>query len=387
MYSNPQTQRTARGIITVCGLLFVAFSFCYLYYFQADLLALAQHVYSDGRTVYHPILSSILLTGLFTIVGVLLTHYVRLPIRALALAWTPSFLLLGCISDISFPHIFPHSDGAPWWMFAVLFVIWLVAFYFASANTDTKNTNGYSTTFEYPNFLIFALNMILVPLLGNTDTRTHLELKWEREIANGDLEQVLHWNHAARGEMPRVLYPMQAYALSVRGVIGDSLFCYPTISSSQRLLPNLADTLLPMSIDTIFRNHLGVFPSESDYSASKFLCDATRDTLAREPIMDYVLSAMLLDCDLKKYADYLPEVHTVNDSLPQHFHEAIILVAREYPELTDYKPTDSLRNCLNEYIEAIRDSSVLAPEIADSVRDVYRNSYWRYYYQHNKKRN
>ena len=48
----------------VCSLLFAVFVFLYLLFFQGDLLFYAQHVLSDGMTVYNPLIGAVILTTL-----------------------------------------------------------------------------------------------------------------------------------------------------------------------------------------------------------------------------------------------------------------------------------------------------------------------------------
>lgn len=40
----------------VCAVAFILFSLVYLYYYQTDILAAAQHIASGGRTHYEPVL-------------------------------------------------------------------------------------------------------------------------------------------------------------------------------------------------------------------------------------------------------------------------------------------------------------------------------------------
>ena len=45
---------------TICNIVFVSFCFCYLYYYQADLLSLMQYTYSDGQTHYNRLWGAVL---------------------------------------------------------------------------------------------------------------------------------------------------------------------------------------------------------------------------------------------------------------------------------------------------------------------------------------
>ena len=47
----------------MCAILFLCFSFLYLYEYQADVLAVAQHVLSDGQTHYNRTIGAVLITA------------------------------------------------------------------------------------------------------------------------------------------------------------------------------------------------------------------------------------------------------------------------------------------------------------------------------------
>lgn len=53
----------------VCAIAFLLFTFFYLYDYQADLLTMAQHVLSGGKTVYNRNLGAILITIVLSLVS------------------------------------------------------------------------------------------------------------------------------------------------------------------------------------------------------------------------------------------------------------------------------------------------------------------------------
>ena len=50
------------SIRLMCAIVFVVFSFYWLYFFQADMMMMTQHVLSHGMTRYHPLLGTVLIT-------------------------------------------------------------------------------------------------------------------------------------------------------------------------------------------------------------------------------------------------------------------------------------------------------------------------------------
>ena len=63
MSSNVKSSTVA--IMTTCAIAFIIFVFCYLYFLQADLLALSQFAWSDGQTHYDRLVGAVLLTVVF----------------------------------------------------------------------------------------------------------------------------------------------------------------------------------------------------------------------------------------------------------------------------------------------------------------------------------
>ena len=46
----------------LCAIVFCTFSFCYLYFYQADILAVEQHLLSGGKTHYDRTIGAVLIT-------------------------------------------------------------------------------------------------------------------------------------------------------------------------------------------------------------------------------------------------------------------------------------------------------------------------------------
>ena len=61
-YNNPHKNSSTVGIRLMCAIVFLTFTFGFLYFFQADILAVAQHVLSGGLTHYNCLTGAVLLT-------------------------------------------------------------------------------------------------------------------------------------------------------------------------------------------------------------------------------------------------------------------------------------------------------------------------------------
>ena len=99
---NSHRQKTAGLIRYSCGILFMLFSFCYLFFLHGELLAEAQFVYSNGITTYNLLIGAIIITVVLQIVQWIVGLLSNLPTRWHALSYLPSMVvLLSCSSQIS----------------------------------------------------------------------------------------------------------------------------------------------------------------------------------------------------------------------------------------------------------------------------------------------
>ena len=75
----------------MCAVVFFVFTFCYLYFYQADVLAMAQHVLSGGKTRYNSLIGAVLITLVLYLLQLLVFAVTRLYKRAHALTYFPSY--------------------------------------------------------------------------------------------------------------------------------------------------------------------------------------------------------------------------------------------------------------------------------------------------------
>lgn len=59
MAKNRKDSTTA--IKAVCAIVFILFSFSYIYFYQTPTLTYEQHILSGGVTVYHPFISAVII--------------------------------------------------------------------------------------------------------------------------------------------------------------------------------------------------------------------------------------------------------------------------------------------------------------------------------------
>ena len=112
-------------IRVVCAIVFILFSWCWLFYFQNDLLMMAQHVLSNGITHYNRLVGA---TGI-TLVLYLLQHLIhkvtRLNKSFYALTYFPSMLALGMLTDIEPDTAGGVTHAFSWWLIIFYFLLWV----------------------------------------------------------------------------------------------------------------------------------------------------------------------------------------------------------------------------------------------------------------------
>ena len=98
-----------------CAIIFIPFTYVYLAFYQADVLAVAQHVFSGGLTNYSYTLAPLLITLVLYLLQVGVYAVTRVKRRFHGLTYFPSFLILTMITDIPididrYQFIFPLGN-------------------------------------------------------------------------------------------------------------------------------------------------------------------------------------------------------------------------------------------------------------------------------------
>lgn len=406
-YRTTKARQAAQMINVTCCLLFVFFCFVYLFLFQGDVMSMAQHVLSHGRTAYHTLLYSSLITIALALVGSALVYYIHVPIRYRALLWMPCFGILGFLSDFNLPSVIRESHGNDIWAFLLLIVVFFVSLFLVKSLKEKLNDTSTFVSFLWPNLFILAIGMSFTCLVGNTDKTLHYELRMERLLVDEKYDDVLRICADDPHPSRCVMYT-RAYALSCLGEMGERLFTYNNNLGSDALLPAPADSLRPANIPKRLRETLGGFPYK-DMNATRFLQHFASDTLATDRVHDYLLCGLLLDKDLPTFADSLISYYSNRDSimqmrhelevennkrrfprkltfdpviiskLPRHYAEALLLYSRITTNpIAVLDDDETLQNYL-DFTEQQKTAKTPAEQEA-LCRSYYNNTYWCYYY-------
>lgn len=376
-YNKSDMKNSTAVIQAVCAIVFCAFSFAYLYFMQADIMAMAQHVLSKGATHYDRLIGAVLITLFLQIVQVGFFIFTRLYRYTHALTYFPSLLILAVISDVS-PRIDFGLDWGAWvWIVPLLLVLWyILVFIFRGASPKAKDPEGLFSRMMWVNMLTMAVMFFLVGITGNTDSVFHYRMRAERCLLKKDNKGALDAGIKSL-ETDSCLTMIRVYALAREGKLGEELFSYPIKGTSSDIVPTKTGAHCMMyPNDSIYR-FLGAIPRK-DMRATDYLRALLRSGQASAAVKDYVLCGLLIDKKIDAFASALPRFYDINDSLPRNYREALTLYThiRSNPQVvyhnnvmdTDFKDMQMLEKQYHTFAERKK-----------AVYEQYKGTYWWYY--------
>lgn len=390
------------GTITIrvmCALLFLLFTFCWLYFFQGDMLAVAQHGLSGGKTHYDVTIGALIITAVLFVLHLLVYAFTRLSRASHALTYLPSFLLLAFVSTVSYPFRW----GAWLWAGPLVLILWGLTAWLARKLpplVGIGRDNGLFSRCAWINYLLMAVMMMIVTGLSNTNGVAHHTAHAESALMRGDTDEALRAGEKSL-ETDENLTMLRVLALSQRGELGDRLFEYALAGSSADLLPlRESHSRLMLMADTIVWDFFGLRPdSIRQYGAqvlnvSQYLdslaCDTTHiltaDSSATVPLVnkaalrDYRLAGQLIDRQIDAFVLSLPDHYALDaDSLPRHYREALVLYQQRRDTLFAY--SDSLM--LLRWHDFCRYDSLYPQKSERRIRseEDFRGTYWYYFFE------
>lgn len=363
---------------TICNIVFVSFCFCYLYYYQADLLSLMQYTYSDGQTHYNHLW------------GAVLTALLLLSVNLLAIrrnkefhtfsAWTffPSAILLTFITggrqtedlNLSFGFIACMSLIA-----VCLYVIFSKCIRnFIRTNSEKINNNSFIKNL-WINLLIITVQFMYVCAFSNSDRLFHARLHVLQSLCEKDYDEALS-TVVKLETSDRQLTTLIVYTLSKKNMLAERLFEYTLRGGSVSLLPDSTLTS-KFGFDEIY-HHLNLkIPGNQIHNSIEFI----RHGRGRnKQAADYILCGYLMDKNLDAFVENITKYYDINDLLPKHYREALTLYVHSHTA-----PKVIFKNSIMD--ADFQDYQNMEHDITDTeerknkLRDTYGNTYW-YYYQY-----
>lgn len=384
-YNHLNKNSSTVAIRLMCAIVFLSFSFVWLYCFQADVLAAAQHVLSKGLTTYKPFVGAILITLVLQSLQLIVYALTRLRKRSHALTYLPSMLSLAVITDVNSDVDGQYTLGPLWWILPIVIALWLLLVFVArmlqSVEPDAEPKGLFSRAM-WINMLTMALLIIIVVALSNSNAVFHYRMRAEARLLSGDYEGALQMG-AKSLESDADLQMIRMYALSRTGELGERLFAYPVSSHSEAMLPVEGKSKFVMYPSDSLYKFLGARPKGEMTTARYLELMQRRDSTVDHRIADYELCGLLIDkriddfvCQLRRYYS---EGDTLDiDRLPRHYREAMTL----YTHLRSRPVVVYYNSVMDEDWKNLQELEAQYPDLTERkgrVEEQYHDTYWYYY--------
>ena len=379
-YNQQRKNSSTVGLHLMCATVFVLFCFGWLYFFEAEVLMMAQHVTSGGMTHYNPLLGAVITTLVLFLLQQLVLRLTGLGKRGHALTYWPSMMLLGLLTSVR------QSEGADiewdfyWWTPVLLLLLWglivMLARQYQSIE-DNKDFGLFSAPMRI-NMLLMLMMILYVAWKGNTNAVFHYRMKAESCLMVGDMDGALKAGQKSL-ESDAPLLMLRMYALARKGELGERLFQYPITATSEQMLPtDSLSGLLMLPADTLYK-FLGARPAAPMSPMHYLQLIERKDTLpVGQAVADYKLCGYLIDRNLDGFASEIGRYYTINDSLPRHYREALTLYThqRKNPVVEYHHPVmdEDYRNLVE-----LEKKYPLSTERKGKVEEQFSGTYWYFY--------
>lgn len=377
-YNRPNRSDNTITVMVMCFVVSVVFSFLWLYCFQGDVMYVAQHVLSSGKTQYSNLWGAVvtvltlwlLQCGVYALTG--------LRQRAHALTWFPSMLALAVLTSVN-ADIDQRFTFGPWWWLAPLLLIlwgWSVVVTRSLQAYGALSGRGMFSRSVWTNMLALVAMICMVAVSANTNAVFHYRTHAEVAMLRGDYGEALRAG-ARSLETDSSLMMIRMYALSRQHQLGERLFAYPVVASSDAMLPTTPSVRLQVyPPDSVYRL-LGAIPRHA-MQPMDYIDAIIRHGQAKPAAADYLLCGYLLDRRLDDFASAIGRFYVVSDTLPRHYREALVLYThkRSKPVIVYH---DAVLDV--DYADYQEQTSryKLSSERRGKIMERYANSYWYYY--------
>ena len=375
---NKNRRRTARIIAVASGLLFSAFSFTYLSVFQKDVMEALHYSLAQGKTVYAPWMSAVLITVVLLVLRWAVNALVGLKGPLKALSYFPSCLLLGVLTDVG--HNVYHGGGISdtWgWMLPLCLVLYgVLGWLLARAARLWLNPEMPDIWVVNSNFMTLLMLCFMTIGIGNTNVHFHHELQVEEALRKQDYGRALQVAEKTM-DPSRNLTALRAYAMSRQGTMGEDLFCYPQLYGAAGLLMGTSDEkALRLNADSL-SVYLGAKPALGEPALTFFrrICE---EESGNYTTLDYYLSAVRLEKKLDEFVRAFDELYTVRDSIPYYYRQALFLDSKMHPSAVTDSADVALEELWGKYQQKQQELSGQRGE-ANYMRREFGDTYWWYY--------
>ncbi|MDE5561407.1 MAG: hypothetical protein K2J00_06385 [Bacteroidaceae bacterium] len=398
-YHYKSTQLAARFLTVACMLLFVSYSLVMFMRHQVHIVALSNYIGSGA--VDYPVVpeystlwvSAILGTLLCSIPALILLWLMHFPLRFKALAVWPSYIVLGLMTGISPSSAMSLENEIPLFSFLFFIVVSALAILFSHIYHEDRGEHAPVFNYLGVNVLISCFGMMSCMFITNTDRQLHKQLALACSVHRGDYSLIDRY-HLSETAMNNTVTSLRAYALSRRGELAYKLFLDPCLFGSDNLLPDTLPSARLYHVPTLVYSQLQAVPKGIHCNATAFLekalarrmdflsdSAATRaDSLRARPLVDYYLCALLLDRNLLRFAEVLPEYYTVDENMPTHYREAMVLYYNDELDGKHLHEDRYMDSLYNDYMNLRCHNAETREHQYKACTEKYHGTYWNYYF-------
>ena len=379
-YNYPLKNGSTVTIRVMCAIVFVLFSFCWLFFFQSDQLAMTQHVLSGGLTHYNALWGTLIIIAVLMLLQLIIYRIIRLNKRSHALTYVPSMMLLALVSEIS--RQIESGEGVSGWIWVlpvIALLVWAGVAAVAKLVQEIESDRDFSL-FSRPmwiNALLMALQIICVAWIGNTNAVYHYRMQSETLLADGKYQKALEVGRRSL-ESDANLLMLRMYALARENALGERLFEYPISANVEQILPTSGRTRMYYCPEDSLWRFLGGRPAEAMTPMHFLDLLERRDSIVPRQVVDYKLCGLLIDRQIDRFAREIGKYYKLDERLPKHYREALVLYthSRSNPVVTYHHAVadEDWRNLLE-----LERRYPNPTERKGRVEDQYHGTYWYYY--------
>lgn len=392
-YHYKTTQYKASFLTVVCFVLFVSYSLLLYIKHQYGVVALSHVIESElvtsditNSTTW---VSALLGTILCSIPALVLLCTLHFPLSMKALAFLPSYIILGFLTGISPLGVASTENELHLLSPLLMLMVSILLILFSQAYHEDRGEHAPIFNYLGINVLVSCVGMLTCIALTNTDRQLHVQLAMADAIYRNDtlkLERIVKGETVSNHNITAI----QVLDLSRKGVLADRLFSIDGLTGSESMLPDTMPASLVYHTSSIVYEHLAVAHRVDSLGVSRFLEKSllekmslspdslsSAETLSLDVLADYYLCSLLLDRDLERFPSALSIYYDKGHALPLHYREALCLIGSD----ATGHVTDSVMDARYSDYMKLRQSLQETPAIQyKECKETYPGSYWNYYY-------
>ncbi len=293
MQNDRIINRLYKPVHWMCAGIFCVFTFCYIFFYQSDILALGQHVLSEGVTHFNRSVGAVLITLALYLIHIPIHQLTRLNKRAYALNYFPSLLILAVITDVSPTIDEGFSFGAWLWVAPLLLVLFVVsAWILYQLQPYEEDFVGipFLSRPAWINVATLLLMFLLTGWVSNHNDVFHYRMRMETKLLDEQTEEALKVGAKAEQTNAQLDF-LRAFALAKREELGDRLFDYP-LSGDAKAMKLDGKKIKTLQIPDSVMEQSMTSHVKADMKLSGYLIDRRLDLFAKAVTTIYNDSTM-----------------------------------------------------------------------------------------------